>query len=452
MSGVASTDMVSVTVHGPVGALDLAVPAGAATADVLREYAQQTGFRAPLQLATTRGTLLGATTSLAGAGIGSGALLLAVGEDPGRGPAAQRRAADEADDRPSASPLTLLVAVAAGLIGVLAAVLTAGTASTEHTATVALLGAAALVGVLPFGRHQSERAAAAPLFAAAATFALVHEPGAVHLPVSLGVSALVAAVAAGVARALDTGRREVAEVWMAAGVLCFGLTALTTLTDADPAAHWALLLLLTLLACRFVPMLAVDVPDQYLIDLERLAITAWSARDVRSGKRRRTVIAPRMVEDLLETGAVVVTTACLLLAGVVAVAAPALLGTATLSVDEIGAEALVLFVGGGLLLAARNLRHRVARAALRVAGTYCWAVLAWHLLVDASTQQRWWWVALATALALVVVAAAVATGRGWRSVRWARRAELGEVLCGAFAIAALVVASGAFRVLWEMQT
>lgn len=452
MSGVASTDMVSVTVHGPVGALDLAVPAGAATADVLREYGQQTGFRGPLRLATTRGTLLGEATSLAGAGVGSGALLLAVGEAPAALPGPPRRTVAVADDGPSASPFTLLVAVAAGLVGLLAAGLVAGNDSSERTATVAVLVAAALLGVLPFGTRQGERAAAAPLFAAAATFALVHEPGAVHLPVSVGVAALVAAVAAGVARALDTGRREVAEVWMAAGVVCFGLTALTTLTDADPAAHWSLLLLITLLACRFVPMLAVDVPDQYLIDLERLAITAWSARDVRSGKRRRTVIASRMVEDLLETGAVVVTSACLVLAGVVAIAVPALLSTASLSVDAIGAAALVFFVGGGLLLAARNLRHRAARAALRVAGTYCWAVLAGHLLLDASAQQRWWWVVLATGLALIVVAAAVATGRGWRSVRWARRAELGEVLCGAFAIAALVVATGAFRVLWEMQT
>lgn len=452
MSGVASTDMVSVTVHGPVGVIDLAVPAGAATADVLREYGQQTGYRGPLQLATTRGSLLAPTTSLAGAGIGSGALLLALGDAPpvtaGRRAAAPR---DE-DDRPSASPVTLIVSVAAGLVGVLGAVLVAGADSTEHTLTVLVLGLAALLGVLPFGQHQAQRAAAAPLFAAAATFALVHEPGSVHLPVSVGVSALVAAVAAGVARALGTGRREVAEVWMATGVLCFGLTALTTLTDAAPAAHWGILLLVTLLACRFVPMLAVDVPDQFLVDLERLAITAWSARDVRSGKRRRTVIAPRMVEDLLETGGIVVTTASLLLAGVVAVAAPALLRTATLSVDGKGAVAMVLFVGGGLLLAARNLRHPVARAALRCAGTYCWAVLSWHLLIDASAEQRWWWVGLATAGALAVVAAAVATGRGWRSVRWARRAEMGEVICGAFAIASLMVASGAFRVLWEMQT
>ena len=45
------------------------------------------------------------------------------------------------------------------------------------------------------------------------------------------------------------------------------------------------LLLLATLAARFVPGLAVDVPDQYLIDLERLAVTAWSARERPTGRR-----------------------------------------------------------------------------------------------------------------------------------------------------------------------
>ena len=46
---------------------------------------------------------------------------------------------------------------------------------------------------------------------------------------------------------------------------------------------------------------------------------------------------------------------------------------------------------------------------------------------------------------------AVATGRGWRSAWWSRRAEVAEGLAGAGAIAALVVASGLFRALWEIK-
>jgi hypothetical protein len=56
------------------------------------------------------------------------------------------------------------------------------------------------------------------------------------------------------------------------------------------------------------------------------------------------------------------------------------------------------------------------------------------------------------ALGLVVVAAAVATGRGWRSIWWARRAEVAESLSGSMAFAAAVVAAGVFRRLWEITS
>jgi hypothetical protein len=55
----------------------------------------------------------------------------------------------------------------------------------------------------------------------------------------------------------------------------------------------------------------------------------------------------------------------------------------------------------------------------------------------------------ATSVALVLVPVAVGTGRGGHSARWSRRAELAEALCGSSAIAAMVVAAGFFRVLWE---
>ncbi|WP_298755358.1 hypothetical protein, partial [uncultured Nocardioides sp.] len=52
-------------------------------------------------------------------------------------------------------------------------------------------------------------------------------------------------------------------------------------------------------------------------------------------------------------------------------------------------------------------------------------------------------------LALALVVAAVATGRGWRSAWWSRRAEVLEGLVGALALASLVPATGLFRLLWE---
>ena len=69
-------------------------------------------------------------------------------------------------------------------------------------------------------------------------------------------------------------------------------------------------------------------------------------------------------------------------------------------------------------------------------------------LLDAPERTQWYVVGAVLALAAAVLVAAVATGRGWRSVWWARRAEIGESLCGAFAVASLVVAAGLFRHLW----
>jgi hypothetical protein len=53
-------------------------------------------------------------------------------------------------------------------------------------------------------------------------------------------------------------------------------------------------------------------------------------------------------------------------------------------------------------------------------------------------------------VALVIVA--VATGRGWRSAWWSRRAEVAEGLCGALVVASVVVSSGWFRDVWEMAS
>jgi hypothetical protein len=88
---------------------------------------------------------------------------------------------------------------------------------------------------------------------------------------------------------------------------------------------------------------------------------------------------------------------------------------------------------------------------LRGAGLTCWAALAVVLLRLVDTSQG---VALGVAsvlLAVLLVVVAVATGRGWRSAWWSRRAEVAEGLAGAGAIAALVVASGLFRALWEIK-
>jgi hypothetical protein len=80
-------------------------------------------------------------------------------------------------------------------------------------------------------------------------------------------------------------------------------------------------------------------------------------------------------------------------------------------------------------------------------------VLAADLLVTSDHDVRRLSLALVSVgLGVVLVIAAVATGRGWRSVWWSRRAEVAESLCGSFAFAAAVVAAGVFRRLWEITS
>jgi len=134
---------------------------------------------------------------------------------------------------------------------------------------------------------------------------------------------------------------------------------------------------------------------------------------------------------------------------VVVVSAPALLAAVVHTPDVVGARALVLLGGAALLLAARSYRHRAARALLRLAGLGVWVALLVDLAASLQAGAGLLVGASAVAVGLALVAAAVATGRGWRSAWWSRRAEVLEGLVGAFAVAALVPATGLFRLLWE---
>jgi len=443
---------VALTVHGPAGALDLVVPPEASVDDVAREYAAKAGLQFAPVLHNRLGTLLAADSSLAELGIHSGDVLAAGGavrRHPGD--LAERRAAERA-----AAPGAFSVAWFAVAVGVAALAgwfgsRVGGLDTDEGQVTVGLLGLSAFLGVLPVGRLSAHRMVAAPAFAAAAAFAVVWVPGPERLPTVVGVTALVAAVTAGVARALDVQGDEALRVWIVVGAALFVVTAAGALLHADPRVVWSLLLLAATLSARFVPAVAVDVPDQFLIDIERLAVSAWSARDRPAGRRGRTVVPPAAVAHVAARGARIVTAAAAGVWVVVAVSAPMLLAAASLPVDRIGARVMVGLAGAALLLAARSYRHAAARTLLRGAGLTCWAALVVVLLDVVDSGQGFALAVTGILLAVVLVVVAVATGRGWRSAWWSRRAEVAEGLAGAGVIAAVVVASGLFRALWEIK-
>ncbi len=444
----------ALTVHGPLGSIDLVVPPGATASDVAREYAAQAGLATIPLIHTETGQLLAADSALAEGGVDAGDVLVAT-------TTVHRATPDSSANRPLRVPARSLTNRGAGPLSVLALSLAAACAvfggwfaarsgsDRLHDVAVGVLVAGAFLGVLPIGTFRHVRALAAPAFAGAAAFALIAETDQEKLPLVLGITGLVAGVVAAVARALDAGTDAAARVWIATGGGLFVLTCLATLADLPPRVTWSVLLVLTMLASRVVPAIAVDVPDTYLIDMDRLAITAWSARERPRSRRGRVVVPEAAVMAVAARGSAIITASAAANLAFSAVAAPLLLEAADLPIDRVGARVLVFLCGAGLLLSARSYRHAAARHLLRLGGLVCWAALAWAL-VPVLSDGQWLTVAIAAVgLASLLVLVAVATGRGWRSAWWSRRAEVAEGIVGSFAIAAVVVAAGFFRILWE---
>ena len=449
-----TSDTIAVSIHGPMGVLDLVVPPGIPAADIAREYAEQSGLGSIPLIYSTSGRVLRPDVALVDLGVGTGSVLVATtvihragGQPPAHpGPAPAP---------PAGASVTASLVVAAGLAAVAGWFGGHSGDGGLRDGVLAALLAAAVVGVVPLGRYAEQRVLAAPAFAGAAAFLVLWDPLPERLPMVVGITALVCAVAASVGRSLSPGEDEGLRVWIAAGAAVFLVCGAGTLLGLDAATVFSVLLVVAVLGARFVPLLAVDVPDQYLIDLERLAVTAWSAREKPRGRRGRTVVSPAVVADVASRGARTVTAACAAIALVMALSATVLETVAVPEIDRIGTRLVTFFGGAALLLAGRSYRHRGARWMLRLGGLASWTVLGADLLGDLSDGHS---TAVLVAVGLVavglggaLVVAGVATGRGWRSVWWSRRAEVAEGLCAAASLACLVLSTGLFRALWEMS-
>ena len=199
-------DVLALTVHGPAGALDLMVPAGAVVTDVAREYAAQAGLGAIPLLYSRSGDLLLASATLSELGIDTGGILVAA--TGVHRAAAQRPERRLQPERPrGAHPIAVVwcavAAVVAGLAGWCAAQASPG----DHDVAVGVLAAAALLGLVPLGPVAVPRLVAAPCFLGAAGFAWAWDPAPERLPMVIGVTAASVAAGAALARAA-AGRAE----------------------------------------------------------------------------------------------------------------------------------------------------------------------------------------------------------------------------------------------------
>ncbi len=455
VAGASAGDSLMISVHGPVGSLDLVVPSGATGVDLSREYAEQAGLPYRPAIVTRHGQPL-STEPLIDVGVTSGSVLVALAPDsansgPGSGPRGHEPGvvAGPAGDGSALGSLWFAICAAvAGLAGWYAASQPNDAASVSAVLVLLLTGAA--LGLLPLGRFAAQRVAVAPVFSAAAAFTVVWDPDPVRLPTIVGIAALAAGVTAAVGRALSPYAEEALRVWILAGVGLFLVATGAALLDLDPQVVWAVLLLLAMLAARFVPGVAIDVPDQFLLDLERLAVSAWSARERPKGRRGRIIVPRAAMESVARSGTRLLTASSVAVLVVAAGAAPLLLVSATAEFDRVGARCLVGFSGAALLLAARSYRHRAPRALLRAAGLACVAALLTNIAAVFGSGTVLAGAGVGLALGALVVLSAVATGRGWRSAWWSRRAEVAEGLTAASALAALVVAAGVFRRLMEL--
>lgn len=448
-----------VTVQGAAGRTDLVVPFGTDVAVLAETYAAEVGLvGAPPRLARPGGALLDAASDLDDV-VDQGALLVAVTDDGSAGEVGETSVDGVVVRRPprlaGSNPRAVLVL--ACLVSLAAAVL-AAVSSGSAAAPGWLRPAAAavlVVGALAVALRTAQRGTtdgpgyvAAPAFAAAAGFALGCSPGPGGVLLGLVVGGLSAGVVAAVGRTgAETEGEQVLRAWLVVGAAASAGAVLWLLLGASLLALAVSAFALSVVATRLLPAMAVDVDDDVLLDLDRLAVTAWSARDTPQGGRKRHQVRTPMVRDVVARSRRTVLAGVLVAAGVASVAGSVVvLGTGDdrTAWTALGGLAMVALGGGSFGLVARTFRSRWPRLLLGL--TSCWLLALSGAALLALLGETWRWYVFA-GLALVVpgvVLAAVRLGHGWRSVWWARTGEVLETLAGVFVLALVPLATGLF--------
>ncbi|MGH8867348.1 MAG: hypothetical protein ACRDYU_05045 [Actinomycetes bacterium] len=452
---------VRVSLYGPGGRLDTGVwdattPASLVTDPRVRPYLGL-DVDEPAVVVRRSGALLDGDVPLIDQGVEDGDMLLAVAtarvprQPPERrtrrtsGPRSSRR--ERSARSRGAAVCALVTLVGAGVLasttgaGVLAST-TGGVVRTAASALL-LLGAVVAATVVPADPWGDLCRLTAPVAAGAGAWTALAGPGPGEMHLALAAGAVSAAVATALARN-GTDGRAVADALLVTLVvtsglalaLGVGLLAGMPLRSVGPLAAAA-----GVLGVRLIPSLVVDVPDEALLELDRLSVTAWSAHEQRRRRGWRR-LRTADVADLVGRGRRVHRVALLWAAALGALGALATAAARGTDIAFYGSPVLVGCVAVALPLMARTVRDDVGGTALRVGGGL--VALAGLAVTAASVDPlgRAVTVGAVTLLGVVTVVSAVALGRGWRSVRWGRSADLLEGLAVTLVVPATLVASG----------
>ncbi|HEX5534536.1 MAG TPA: hypothetical protein VFX33_12415 [Actinomycetales bacterium] len=486
MSDAALRTSMRLSLRAPAGSHDLVVEPLAAAGDLLvpvvvAGLGLDAGHGAALL--TRDGRVLDPATPLIDQGVQDGDLLVVAPTGSASGSRRRsgrlRRRSTDADTQQASRPRLGLrarqVLFAVGALGVLAAaalaVLSGGTTGTSSgdsdgaLAAPLLLLALSAVGAIaaPATRVGDAVRILAPVTGGLAVLALVigPEPGAALLAVT--AAGVLAAVLAAAARATGRGGRAPLLALLVIASVLAALACLTLVRGAPGYVPWALLAGAVLPVVRLLPTQLVDFPDEMLLEIDRLSVSAWSARDhgaVGGGaraRRRRRRIRKREVMGVVERsqqmyswGTALVAAGGAVAAVVVAASAVALSGSPASRpvggegwwLQQLGALGLLACLAVGQALGARPVRDVVARTALRASAAVCAVAFVWVLLAHASATVRFV-AALTLAVAgLVALVVSLAVGRDWRSVRWARVADLLEGAAVVLSMPAGLLAAG----------
>ncbi|MBO1752398.1 hypothetical protein J4G33_11360 [Actinotalea sp. BY-33] len=385
-------------------------------------------------------------------------------------PSGQRGAATPVADRVAARPTT--VPWWLGLAGIAAVVLTStvvlelgprggpalgALAAGERWALAALLAATALAVAVTRGRPGSTGAAwpaAVAAVVAAGAGALTVDPqlagsGRLVVVAGLGAAAIVTAARWGVlSRDRDPGGDVAAALLVVLGVTG-GTCAVVLLAGLPGALAAGALLGLVPLGVRALPSMALDVPEDQLVDVSVVARTVSGVREAPPRPRgrvndravRRTVLAAERRRD---AGTVLLSVLAVVVAPVLLVTAPRGPLTAWTSAGAVVAVALAL------ALQPRATRGPVARWAPRLAAATLVLQLGALGAVGLALETQVPLVLLA--LGVLVPLLAVPMGRGWRSVGFSRLADTLEGLSVVLALPLALTGAGAVEVLRQVTS